>query len=103
MANEDCMLCNQEIAHSICFKCLGDVIKIWLVSKDPRLVRVLEGNDFLLKCYNRNSKKCISCSNEINVCIDCYTYEVKELLALYEPKLTEEFNQLFGITLQKRR
>tara|TARA_Y100000310_G_C20508954_1_gene727862 strand:- start:621 stop:872 length:252 start_codon:yes stop_codon:yes gene_type:complete len=82
---------------------MGDEIKVWLQGKDKKLVKVLEGNDFLLKSYNRDGRICIECGREMNVCVDCYAYEVSELLELYGPHVSNEFKQLFNIQVERHR
>ncbi|MBT3262121.1 hypothetical protein HN992_03685 [Candidatus Woesearchaeota archaeon] len=103
MDKEGCMLCDKSIRLPLCFSCMGEEIKSWLGAKDPRLVELLEGNNFFLRTYNRNTEKCLSCAKELNVCVDCYTYEVREILETYNPEYIEEFNEIFSLAIPKRR
>ena len=98
-----CMLCDKSIRLPLCFSCMGQEIKAWLTEKDPRLVNVIESNNFFLKTYNRNTEKCISCKKELNVCVKCYTYEVREILKSYGPEYLEEFRRLFTLTIPRQQ
>ncbi len=98
-----CMLCDKPIRLPLCFSCMGQEIKAWLMEKDPRLVDVIESNNFFLKAYNRNTETCISCKKELNVCVGCYTYEVREILGFYNPVYLEEFTKLFTLAIPKQQ
>lgn len=98
-AKEECLLCGDSISNPICHACLESDIEEWLSDRMPRLIQKLKKTGQAFKSYTHPGLNCILCGNNMNICSQCYCYEVNRLFDNY-PRLAEEFIEFFNFELR---
>jgi phosphoribosyl-dephospho-CoA transferase len=97
--SKECLVCNDSIANPVCFRCLEDEVKGWLSETKPILVPKLKKIGKRFSSYNHKVTNCMLCGGNMNVCTQCYCYEVSKLFG-DQPKLIEKFIELFNFELR---
>jgi hypothetical protein len=92
--NEDavCIICREGITNPICPACLANEIKSWR----PGLSKILTKPAF---GYS-TEVECMFCGREMSICAHCYCRDVYDILLEEDPRVAEEFVEIFNFDLR---
>ena len=96
---EECCICNEAITNPICHDCLNKEVMTWVKTRNPELVKYVEGIKDIFKGLYASSTTCILCGNVLNVCAHCFVKEVYDSLARVNTEAAEAFKKAFNYEL----
>jgi len=99
----NCIVCEEAITNPICLLCIEKEIVQWLSTRKQSLIPALKTRTDIFYDLVDTGISCVVCGTKMNVCSHCYSMEILQWLSKEQPRLCQEFAEMFNYEITMPR